>query len=59
MGSVVSFPQSPAQAAWQRYAALVRQIRARPMLAEDPEHYALRQEAYRRFCTAFDEGGAR
>jgi hypothetical protein len=58
MGTIVSLPQSPVQAAWQRYSALVRQIRARPMLAEDPEHFELRRQAYRRFLDAFN-GGAR
>jgi hypothetical protein len=52
---VIPFPESAAQYAWRRYAELVREIRARPMLAEDPEHYEKRRQAYRRFCAAFTE----
>lgn len=55
MGTIHSFPQSKASAAWQRYAVLVRELRTRPSLVEDEGHLKARKAAYRRFLAAFNQ----
>jgi len=53
-GQVVQFPLSPVQAAWNRYAALARQMRDCPRLAEDEVHVTKRRAAYRKFIAEFE-----
>jgi len=46
--------ENQASEAWNRYAALWRQVADKPELANDPDHFSTRRAAHADFVVAFE-----